>query len=91
MRTDHLERLVLARTGKVVCWRLACHRMYWCNHCSLLQVAAEADGSVSLKKVRARMSKNPCLINQGGAGLPDHRTRKPGGTLRIHATTSGSG
>lgn len=47
VRTDHMERLILSRTGTVACWRLACRRMYWCNQCSLVQVAAEADGSVA--------------------------------------------
>lgn len=30
-RADHLERLILARNGKVACWRSGCGRVYYCN------------------------------------------------------------
>ena len=71
VRTDHLERLVLARTGKVACWRLACHRMYWCNQCSLIQVAAEADGSVSLEEGPGEDVEEPLPNKSGAAEKPD--------------------
>ena len=30
-RADHLERLILARSGKVECWRSGCGRYYYCD------------------------------------------------------------
>ena len=44
-RTDHLERLILTRTGGVECWRSGCGRMYYCNQCSLLHVTSSAQGT----------------------------------------------
>jgi UDP-N-acetylmuramyl pentapeptide synthase len=35
---DHLERLVLARSRTVRCWRHRCGRMLYCERCSLLAV-----------------------------------------------------
>jgi hypothetical protein len=37
-RADHLVRLVLARQGRVACWRTACHRMKFCDECLLLRL-----------------------------------------------------
>lgn len=71
VRTDHLERLVLARTGKVACWRLACRRMYWCNQCSLLHVAAEADGSASLAELPGTDGDEPLPADPGREAKPD--------------------
>jgi UDP-N-acetylmuramoyl-tripeptide--D-alanyl-D-alanine ligase len=39
-RADHLSRLVLARTSGVGCWREACARGNFCEHCPLLGVPA---------------------------------------------------
>jgi UDP-N-acetylmuramoyl-tripeptide--D-alanyl-D-alanine ligase len=33
--TDHLERLILARTNDIACWRLRCGRGPHCAHCEL--------------------------------------------------------
>jgi hypothetical protein len=33
---DHTERLVLARTGRVECWRIDCGRDLGCEDCRLL-------------------------------------------------------
>jgi aminoacyl-tRNA hydrolase len=41
IRTDHLERLLLARSGSVECWRIACKRAYFCGYCKLLHVPSE--------------------------------------------------
>lgn len=43
IRTDHLERLILARTTDVQCWRSGCGRGYFCNQCSLLRVASDPE------------------------------------------------
>ena len=37
-RADHLLRLVLARRGRVACWRTACGRIRFCVECLLLGV-----------------------------------------------------
>jgi hypothetical protein len=37
-RADHLLRLVLARQGRVACWRTTCRRMKFCDECLLLRV-----------------------------------------------------
>lgn len=42
-RTDHLERLILMRTGNIECWRTSCGRMYFCNECSLVHVASDPE------------------------------------------------
>jgi UDP-N-acetylmuramoyl-tripeptide--D-alanyl-D-alanine ligase len=38
LRADHLLRLVLARRGRIACWRTACRRMKFCDECLLLRV-----------------------------------------------------
>jgi aminoacyl-tRNA hydrolase len=43
-RTDHLERLILARTRNVECWRSSCGRIHFCDVCSLL--GAPSSGQV---------------------------------------------
>ncbi|CAN5763089.1 hypothetical protein BH24GEM1_BH24GEM1_12880 [soil metagenome] len=37
-RADHLVRLVLARKGRVSCWRTTCRRMRFCDECLLLRL-----------------------------------------------------
>jgi UDP-N-acetylmuramyl pentapeptide synthase len=37
-RVDHLLRLVLARRGRIGCWRVACRRVTFCDECALLRV-----------------------------------------------------
>jgi UDP-N-acetylmuramoyl-tripeptide--D-alanyl-D-alanine ligase len=37
-RADHLLRLVLARRGRIGCWRSTCRRVKFCDECLLLQV-----------------------------------------------------
>jgi UDP-N-acetylmuramyl pentapeptide synthase len=37
-RADHLLRLVLARRGRIACWRTTCRRVKFCNECLLLRV-----------------------------------------------------
>jgi UDP-N-acetylmuramoyl-tripeptide--D-alanyl-D-alanine ligase len=37
-RADHLLRLVLARRGRIACWRAACRRVKFCDECLLLRV-----------------------------------------------------
>ena len=37
-RADHLLRLVLARAGRIACWRTSCRRMKFCDDCLLLRV-----------------------------------------------------
>jgi UDP-N-acetylmuramyl pentapeptide synthase len=38
--TDHLERLVLARTGAIACWRVSCGRGTHCRDCRLRNSAS---------------------------------------------------
>ena len=49
-RADHLERLILARTEKVHCWRSGCGRMYFCTECNMhrMGVAASPEGAGTL-------------------------------------------
>jgi UDP-N-acetylmuramyl pentapeptide synthase len=37
-RADHLLRLLLARRGRVACWRQECRRIKFCDQCLLLRV-----------------------------------------------------
>jgi UDP-N-acetylmuramoyl-tripeptide--D-alanyl-D-alanine ligase len=37
-RADHLLRLVLARRGRIACWRASCRRVKFCDECLLLRV-----------------------------------------------------
>ena len=37
-RADHLLRLMLARKGRIACWRTTCRRMKFCDQCLLLRV-----------------------------------------------------
>jgi UDP-N-acetylmuramoyl-tripeptide--D-alanyl-D-alanine ligase len=37
-RADHLFRLVLARRGRIACWRTDCRRIKFCDECVLLRV-----------------------------------------------------
>jgi UDP-N-acetylmuramoyl-tripeptide--D-alanyl-D-alanine ligase len=37
-RADHLLRLVLARRGRIGCWRTHCRRVRFCDECLLLRV-----------------------------------------------------
>jgi hypothetical protein len=37
-RADHLQRLVLARKGRIACWRTTCHRLKFCDECLLRRV-----------------------------------------------------
>jgi UDP-N-acetylmuramyl pentapeptide synthase len=37
-RADHLLRLVLARRGRIACWRASCRRIKFCDDCLLLRV-----------------------------------------------------
>jgi UDP-N-acetylmuramoyl-tripeptide--D-alanyl-D-alanine ligase len=37
-RADHLLRLVLARQGRVACWRRGCRRIKFCDECLLLHL-----------------------------------------------------
>jgi UDP-N-acetylmuramoyl-tripeptide--D-alanyl-D-alanine ligase len=37
-RADHLLRLVLARRGRIACWRTNCRRLKFCDDCLLLNV-----------------------------------------------------
>lgn len=37
-RADHLLRLVLARRGRIACWRRTCRRIKFCDDCLLLRV-----------------------------------------------------
>jgi UDP-N-acetylmuramoyl-tripeptide--D-alanyl-D-alanine ligase len=37
-RADHLLRLVLARRGRIACWRTGCRRVKFCDECFLLRV-----------------------------------------------------
>jgi UDP-N-acetylmuramoyl-tripeptide--D-alanyl-D-alanine ligase len=37
-KADHLQRIILARTREVRCWRAACGRDDYCDQCSLLAV-----------------------------------------------------
>jgi UDP-N-acetylmuramoyl-tripeptide--D-alanyl-D-alanine ligase len=37
-RADHLLRLVLARRGRIACWRADCRRIKFCDDCLLLHV-----------------------------------------------------
>ena len=37
-RADHLLRLVLARQGRIACWRRSCRRVKFCDECLLLHV-----------------------------------------------------
>jgi aminoacyl-tRNA hydrolase len=39
-RADHLERLIMARTEKIHCWRSACGRMYFCPECYMHRTGA---------------------------------------------------
>lgn len=71
VRTDHLERLILSRTGSVACWRLACRRMYWCHECKSVQIPAEADGSASANEVQEEGSEEPLLEASTVSAKPD--------------------
>jgi aminoacyl-tRNA hydrolase len=42
-RTDHLERLVLASSRELKCWRSACGRAYFCNQCPAFDSPCEPD------------------------------------------------
>jgi UDP-N-acetylmuramoyl-tripeptide--D-alanyl-D-alanine ligase len=37
-RADHLLRLLLARQGRIACWRQDCRRLKFCDRCMLLRV-----------------------------------------------------
>jgi UDP-N-acetylmuramyl pentapeptide synthase len=37
-RADHLLRLVLARRGRIACWRTSCRRIKFCDECLLLRI-----------------------------------------------------
>ncbi len=37
-RADHLLRLLLARKGRMACWRTTCRRIKFCDECLLLRV-----------------------------------------------------
>ncbi len=37
-RADHLLRLVLARQGRIACWRAGCRRIKFCDDCLLLHL-----------------------------------------------------
>jgi hypothetical protein len=37
-RADHLLRLVLARQGRIGCWRRGCRRVKFCDECLLLHM-----------------------------------------------------
>jgi UDP-N-acetylmuramoyl-tripeptide--D-alanyl-D-alanine ligase len=37
-RADHLLRLVLARRGRIACWRTTCRRVKFCDECLLLRL-----------------------------------------------------
>ena len=37
-RADHLLRLLLARRGRVACWRQECRRIKFCDQCLLLRM-----------------------------------------------------
>jgi UDP-N-acetylmuramoyl-tripeptide--D-alanyl-D-alanine ligase len=37
-RADHLLRLVLARRGRIACWRTTCRRIKFCDDCLLLRI-----------------------------------------------------
>src|SRR5919109_4417264 len=37
-RADHLLRLVLARRGRIGCWRTSCRRIKFCDECLLLRI-----------------------------------------------------
>ena len=64
IRTDHLERLVLARTGSVECWRTACRRAYFCDKCALLHVAS-GPGMPTDSSAVARFEPEPTRIDNG--------------------------
>ncbi len=49
-RTDHLERLILMRTGSAECWRAGCGRMYFCNECSLVHVPSDPEGTQAIAR-----------------------------------------
>ena len=75
IRTDHLERLVIARTATVKCWRTGCGRGYFCHQCSLLKTpddrslvppavapGAPADEDARDERVqRARSRRSPSI------------------------------
>jgi aminoacyl-tRNA hydrolase len=52
-RTDHLERLILARSTLINCWRSACGRIHYCDVCDLLHsrsLSNQSDRLVSVKE-----------------------------------------
>lgn len=42
-RADHLDRLLLGRTGNVACWRAACGRNHFCDECSFVHVVSDPE------------------------------------------------
>lgn len=42
-RADHLERLILSRTGSVACWLTACGLFHFCDDCRSINVESEPE------------------------------------------------
>jgi aminoacyl-tRNA hydrolase len=63
IRTDHLERLILARTANVKCWRSTCGRAYFCDACSLVDRAPDSG------KAQAIATPMNAIAEDAGAGV----------------------
>ena len=71
-RTDHLERLILVRTGGVECWRAACGRMYFCNDCSLVHEASDPEPIKTI--ARTSPARPETIANEDAASAGDQPT-----------------
>src|SRR5665647_494584 len=69
-RTDHLERLILMRTGSVECWRAGCGRMYFCNECSLVHVASDPEPAPAISRTTPARPAPAAIEDDASAGGP---------------------
>jgi UDP-N-acetylmuramyl pentapeptide synthase len=56
---EHLERLTLAQTGRVDCWRVNCRKGLWCEDCRLLTRGFGGEPHPASKKSRRRATRVP--------------------------------
>jgi aminoacyl-tRNA hydrolase len=82
VRSDHLERLVLALSESVACWRTACGRAYFCQACSLLHQPASAQevespddrtGEISEGAGKSPSSNDRAIVVVVGLGNADEQ------------------
>lgn len=69
-RTDHLERLILMRTGGIECWRTSCGRMYFCNECSFVHVASDPEATQAIARTAPTRPTPAAIEGDASAGGP---------------------